>query len=57
MAIEMLQAAWVAGPASTIANCFRHASFGVSSGGVSDLGEDCGAAAIEGSAGDEALAS
>lgn len=54
MAIEMLQAAWMSVPASTIANCFRHASFGVSSG---ENSEDLGAAAIEGAAGDEALAS
>nr|XP_050023958.1 tigger transposable element-derived protein 6-like [Dermacentor andersoni] len=32
MAIEMLQAAWMAVPASTIADCSWHASFGVSSG-------------------------
>ncbi|KAH9375937.1 hypothetical protein HPB48_012577 [Haemaphysalis longicornis] len=54
MAIDMLQAAWMSVPASTIANCFRHASFGVSSG---ENSEDLGAAAIEGAAGDEALAS
>ncbi|KAH7981963.1 hypothetical protein HPB52_002261 [Rhipicephalus sanguineus] len=40
--------------ASTIANCFRHASFGVNSGGDS---EDIGAAANEGAAGDQDLAS
>ncbi|KAH7972455.1 hypothetical protein HPB52_012443 [Rhipicephalus sanguineus] len=39
---------------STIANCFRHASFGVNSGGDS---EDIGAAANEGAAGDQDLAS
>ncbi|KAH7972985.1 hypothetical protein HPB52_019963 [Rhipicephalus sanguineus] len=38
----------------TIANCFRHASFGVNSGGDS---EDIGAAANEGAAGDQDLAS
>lgn len=53
-AIEMLQAAWMAVPASTVTNCFRHASFGVSSGGDS---EDLSAAATEGAAGDQALAS
>lgn len=54
MAIEMLQAAWMAVPASTIANCYRHASFGVSSGGYS---EGLGAAANEGAAGRQAIAS
>ncbi|KAH7950830.1 hypothetical protein HPB52_002133 [Rhipicephalus sanguineus] len=54
MAIEMLQAAWMSVTASTIANCFRHASFGVNSGGDS---EDIGAAANEGAAGDQDLAS
>ncbi|KAH9369686.1 hypothetical protein HPB48_007653 [Haemaphysalis longicornis] len=37
MAIDMLQGAWMAVLASTIANCFRHASFGVSSGDSDDL--------------------
>ncbi|KAH7946555.1 hypothetical protein HPB52_000948 [Rhipicephalus sanguineus] len=54
MAIEMLQAAWMSATASTIANCFRHASFGVNSGGDS---EDIGAAANEGAGGDQDLAS
>ena len=54
MAIEMLQAAWMSVTARTIANCFRHASFGVNSGGDS---EDIGAAANEGAAGDQDLAS
>ncbi|KAH7963743.1 hypothetical protein HPB52_022608 [Rhipicephalus sanguineus] len=54
MAIEVLQAAWMSVTASTIANCFRHASFGVNSGGDS---EDIGAAANEGAAGDQDLAS
>ncbi|KAH7986858.1 hypothetical protein HPB52_024676 [Rhipicephalus sanguineus] len=54
MAIKMLQAAWMSVTASTIANCFRHASFGVNSGGDS---EDIGAAANEGAAGDQDMAS
>nr|XP_037276006.1 tigger transposable element-derived protein 6-like [Rhipicephalus microplus] len=54
MAIEMLQAAWIAVTASTIANCFRHASFGVSSGEPS---EDLGDVASEGAAGDQAQTS
>ncbi|KAH7973249.1 hypothetical protein HPB52_023263 [Rhipicephalus sanguineus] len=54
MAIEMLQAAWMSVTASTIANCFRHASSGVNSSGDS---EDIGAAANEGAAGDQDLAS
>lgn len=54
MAIEMLQAAWMAVTASTIANCFRHASFGVSSGEPS---EDLGDVASEGAAGDQAQTS
>ncbi|KAH7961527.1 hypothetical protein HPB52_009575 [Rhipicephalus sanguineus] len=54
MAIEMLQAAWMSVTVSTIANCFRHASFGVNSGGDS---EDIGTAANEGAAGDQDLAS
>uniref|UniRef100_L7M204 Putative tick transposon n=1 Tax=Rhipicephalus pulchellus TaxID=72859 RepID=L7M204_RHIPC len=59
MAIEMLQAAWMAVTASTIANCFRHASFGVSSGGCSEhsASEDLVAATNEGAAGDQAQAS
>ncbi|KAH7946544.1 hypothetical protein HPB52_000937 [Rhipicephalus sanguineus] len=54
MAIEMLQAAWMSVTASTIANSFRHATFGVNSGGDS---EDISAAANEGAAGDQDLAS
>ncbi|KAH7952315.1 hypothetical protein HPB52_021455 [Rhipicephalus sanguineus] len=54
MVIEMLQAAWMSVTASTIANSFRHASFGVNSGGDS---EDICAAANEGAAGDQDLAS
>ncbi|KAH7981695.1 hypothetical protein HPB52_000720 [Rhipicephalus sanguineus] len=54
MAIEMLQAAWMSVTASLIANCFWHASFGVNSGGDS---EDISAAANEGAAGDQDLAS
>ncbi|KAH7950995.1 hypothetical protein HPB52_004235 [Rhipicephalus sanguineus] len=54
MAIEMLQAAWMSVTESTIANCFRHASFGVNSGGDSG---DIGVAANEGAAGDQDLVS
>ncbi|KAH7957018.1 hypothetical protein HPB52_014368 [Rhipicephalus sanguineus] len=54
MAIEMLKAAWMSVTASTIANCFRLASFGVKSGGDS---EDIGADANEGAAGDRDLLS
>ncbi|KAH7968329.1 hypothetical protein HPB52_007864 [Rhipicephalus sanguineus] len=51
MAIELLQAAVTA---STIANCFRHASFGVSS---REPSEDLGDVASEGAAGDQAQTS
>lgn len=51
---EMLHAVWMAVPASMIANCIWHASFGISSGGYS---EDLGATANEGAVGDQALAS
>ncbi|KAH6932833.1 hypothetical protein HPB50_010191 [Hyalomma asiaticum] len=54
MVIEMLQAAWMAAAASTIANCFWHASFGVNSGGCS---EDLGAASSEGAAVEQDLVS
>ncbi|KAH7949079.1 hypothetical protein HPB49_005013 [Dermacentor silvarum] len=54
MGIEMLQAAWMAVPASRIANYFWHASFGISSGGYC---EGLGAAANEAAAGYHALAS
>lgn len=54
MAIEMSQAAWMALTASTIANSFRHASFGVSSGKPS---EDFSDDASDGAASDKAQTS
>lgn len=53
MAMDMLRRAWMDVSATTIAKCFRHASFGDNS----DDSDELGAVANEGAAGDEALAS
>lgn len=51
VAIYLLQGAWMAVPANTTANCFRHASF-VCSG---DNNDGLSAAANEGAADDQAV--